>query len=242
MKRVKKKHHHTKGRSDSTPPTSPLWTAYICATATEFWGLESENITRRGREMNNERWATPGGIIRKFVALATQAEIFQFIFGKKKWIKFQHRHQISNRETDSVQANVTVTAEGIDQRYAKHIWLKFYEMILTFYPLFVGDWAGRRARCRKVARSAVCCRTSEQTCGCHRFGKPEMCLLWRKKKTNAKFVHLSGKHYYRKNGNEFFFVLFSQPPGVTVLHHYTLPSLGLVNETLAGGFFFRGRR
>ena len=160
-----------------------------------------------------------------------------------KWIKFQHRHQMSNRsKTDSVQANVTVAAEGIDQRYAKHIWLKFYEMILTFYPLFVGDWAGRRARCRKVARSAVCCRTSEQTCGCHRFGKPEMCLLWRKKKTNAKFVHLSGKHYYRKNGNEFFFVLFSQPPGVTVLHHYTLPSLGLVNETLAGGFFFRGRR
>ena len=192
MKRVKKKHHHTKGRSDSTPPTSPLWTAYICATATEFWGLESENITRRGREMNNERWATPGGIIRKFVALATQAEIFQFIFGKKKWIKFQHRHQISNRETDSVQANVTVAAEGIDQRYAKHIWLKFYEMILTFYPLFVGDWAGRRARCRKVARSAVCCRTSEQTCGCHRFGKPEMCLLWRKK-NKREICSLVGK-------------------------------------------------
>ena len=68
------------------------------------------------------------------------------------------------------------------------------------------------------------------------------CVFCDGKKTNAKFVHLSGKHYYRKNGNEFFFVLFSQPPGVTVLHHYTLPSLGLVNETLAGGFFFRGRR
>ena len=113
-------------------------------------------------------------------------------FLEKKWIKFQHRHQISNRETDSVQANVTVAAEGIDQRYAKHIWLKFYEMILTFYPLFVGDWAGRRARCRKVARSAVCCRTSEQTCGCHRFGKPEMCLLWRKK-NKREICSLVGK-------------------------------------------------
>lgn len=29
------------------------------------------------------------------------------------------------------------------------------------------------------------------------------------------------------------------PPGVTVLHHYTLPSVGLVNETLTGvGVFF----
>lgn len=33
------------------------------------------------------------------------------------------------------------------------------------------------------------------------------------------------------------------PPGVTVLHHYTLPSVGLVNETLAdGGVFFRAKR
>ena len=32
------------------------------------------------------------------------------------------------------------------------------------------------------------------------------------------------------------------PPGVTVLHHYTLPSVGLVNETLADGGVFLGRK